>query len=1809
MPTNDLADLVDLKIRSLRPKLLDLSRRNPLISTKLSPRSNSHIRAVDELPDVLFFKLNNGQTMRLVPLPPIDDDPRDEATPVFRDALINARITDEQFLAEIGSVDQDADDYLDQARKIERALKDRVRQNFGMPQRTNAAEINLADHARINGITPSHELPGPATEDKDGRYNDDNIQTLLLPSDLERKLNAISSKCRMWIQETGINVFHIAFGFLEWSDGTQQDTSFAPLILCEAQIERRRTFQGVEFWIASSGDAPELNAVLAEKLRSEFHIELPPFSEPSVEKYLTEIAALAPLNMTWRARRQVAIGVFPSARMAMYHDIDPDHPDFPDSEIVRTLLVGGSAGGSAPFADEYEVDQPEIEQKVPYLVMDADSSQFSTLVDVVEGKNIAVEGPPGTGKSQTIVNAIAAALATGKKVLFVAQKLAALNVVKSRLEAVGLGEFLLPLQAERSTREQVIDSVRERMEMRGGSAVRDYDLKIDQYRKTRDQIAKYIDLLTRVFDETGFTVREVLGKQVASNSDLVGISPDTLAACSIPTTLLHRSGLRELRELGQRVVEASKAFSEAKPHWRLTRLSNPDRFTVEEICHLAALSGKAFSDLADARDKLVEVSLPIDVSSADLRKILVQLGEALTHIEQHPKMLLLNLLSGSNSENVTQYLDRCEACQQQHAELSAILATEPGVECIESIAKTIDICARHKLSTISPAILTNELEKKGRLITTSLNILAALRPFVECRPESKTWSLEQFAKAHSLRKAAGDSVLALRNARNAEPDGVYLLQRLCQEGKALQAQREKLAESVSIATDTPVEALADCVSVLRGAGFFRFFSARHREAKRLFRSMSRIRKYRRRNAIQTLEALVVFRRGRSEFELRFQPLTALDPYFNGLETDFEPYEQLAHFYRNVDSQINAPDGRAIRTFLREAPLKELELIPPIPPTATQITYESLEQGVAAAETNANTLGEAIADLRTCVHVFVDPASVDPADLGRLHERVLSLVDEMLTLDRREDIKSILGIHFEGSRSRSDALTSLLRWAGTEPSLNAAISVVVAAGNTAIAPILIKAVLEAENLAEESLRRLSIAAKIEPVQFATGRPSRETAAALNEASEDAAGLFASASFATVVDEVRPWGLAPLVDERSKGKSGLAGLTEQFEAVAARQMARSVHSSLGGQLFKYDGRRLDELRKKLADLDREIIQLSRKQLRAKLFAAARPPKGNGVGRKSEWTELSLIENEISKQQRFISVRDLTQRAGRALSELKPCWMMSPLAVAQYVARNSVHFDLCIIDEASQMPPEEAIGALLRCDQAMVVGDTNQLPPTSFFKTLIDDEYADEDEAVLDESVLEMANATFRPARRLRWHYRSRHSGLIRFSNRLVYDDSLVVFPSATESLTRMGVHFQSVSGLYKAGTNPVEAKAIVEAALEFMRTDPDRSLGIVTLNQKQRDLISEEFEFAVKNSRDAIDYIEDWKERSDGLEEFFIKNLENVQGDERDVIFIGTVYGAEAAGGKVMQRFGPINGLAGKRRLNVLFTRAREKIVTFSSMTSADILAEEHGNQGAYMLRRWLEYCATGVLEGGTQTEREPDSEFEVFVMNQIRSMGCDPVPQVGVAGYFIDIGIRHPQWPYGYILGVECDGANYHSAKSARDRDRLRQEVLENLGWRLHRIWSTDWFNDPKREADRLREVISARLLELKRRESEFTATVPRRKGDSELDQAIIVRGLSDIEERGAPEQSQTIATTRTAASNNVAVGDTVRVRHLDGDRKTFEITISQEKSDPTRKIVHHKSPIAMALLGAEVGDEVEVLVGNYVMPAVVESVKKKPRHV
>jgi transcription elongation GreA/GreB family factor len=541
-------------------------------------------------------------------------------------------------------------------------------------------------------------------------------------------------------------------------------------------------------------------------------------------------------------------------------------------------------------------------------------------------------------------------------------------------------------------------------------------------------------------------------------------------------------------------------------------------------------------------------------------------------------------------------------------------------------------------------------------------------------------------------------------------------------------------------------------------------------------------------------------------------------------------------------------------------------------------------------------------------------------------------------------------------------------------------------------------------------------------------------------------------------------------------------------------------------------------------------------------------------------------------------LLKRAGRALQELKPCFMMGPLSVAQYLEQGYLKFDLVVMDEASQLRPEEALGAVARGSQLVVVGDPKQLPPTNFFDRIIDsadDEDEDEAPAAISgmESILDICQQLFTPVRSLRWHYRSQHESLIAFSNHHFYKN-LIVFPSPYAKNPGLGVKYRYVKGgSYKDRQNMPEAQRLVDAVLEHMIKRPDESLGVVTLNQTQRSLIEEMLDKKLKGFEEGANFMSRWE--AEGWP-FFVKNLENVQGDERDVIFISATFGRAPGTDKVRQNFGPISRPDGWRRLNVLFTRSKRRIELFTSLTPEDIIVDERTPLGTKALRDYLDFAKRGVLVTTDEGERDPDSDFEVSVAAVATALGYEVKPQLGVAGFFIDMAIRNPDRPGEFLAGIECDGATYHSGFSVRDRDRIRQEILESLGWRgrIHRIWSTDWFYNPRREIERLQN-----FLEERRRFSAIEDPSNWKEED-----------LEDLDELVAEEQSdETLNEVEAAPSDGtedlfVEVGDRVTYCLVDDPDERHSVMIIDSESNAKMGIVNEQTPLARALLGLSPGD-------------------------
>ena len=462
-----------------------------------------------------------------------------------------------------------------------------------------------------------------------------------------------------------------------------------------------------------------------------------------------------------------------------------------------------------------------------------------------------------------------------------------------------------------------------------------------------------------------------------------------------------------------------------------------------------------------------------------------------------------------------------------------------------------------------------------------------------------------------------------------------------------------------------------------------------------------------------------------------------------------------------------------------------------------------------------------------------------------------------------------------------------------------------------------------------------------------------------------------------------------------------------------------------------------------------------------------------------QLGVLKHEFFKKRGHLPIRKLMDRAGNAVQAIKPVFMMSPLSVAKFLPPESVHFDWVVFDEASQVKPVDAFGAIIRGGQTVVVGDEHQLPPTDFFdkQVGVDDENAEENLVSNIDSILDLFCAKSARQRMLRWHYRSRHESLIAISNDEFYENELELFPSPDTAKKEVGLiyHHHPYTVFDRGGSrkNREEARIVAERVMEHVHSQPHLTLGVATFSASQMAAIQDRLETlrleAVRRGDPSCETFFN----AHPEEPFFVKNLENVQGDERDVILISVGYGRDAHG-RLTMNFGPLNQEGGERRLNVLITRARRRCEVFTNLAADDIDLSHTDARGVKVLKRYLKYADTGELDDMPEpTGREADSPFEKEVAYSLRKLGYQIEHQVGSAGYFIDLGVKDPERPGRYLLGIECDGATYHSAQSARDRDRLRQQVLEGLGWRIHRIWSTDWFRNPDRELRKAAEAIEA----------------------------------------------------------------------------------------------------------------------------------------
>lgn len=1722
-------------LENLRMRLLDLTGRNRLINFRHTKKGS--LRIIDELPDQLVATLLAENEMRFIPVP--------EPT---RDELI-------------------ADGYIEIDPETEQEVRLRK-------------DPTAEEWAKRKGLETSYEVPGPSSEEPAARHADTAIQTLLYPYELEARLKSLMQTAESAIQEMGANILYLAFGFLEWYDSKTSSASIAPLFLVPVRLHKGRLnpeTRTYEYRISYSGEDIIPNLSLREKLRADFHLALPDLDENTTpEAYFAEVQELLEKNQPdWRLRRFITLTLLNFGKLLMYLDLDPSRwpsdKSLTDHPVAMRFLYGYKPAGEIDlgpdgdfgFGEEHPIDDmADINAQYP-LIEDADSSQYSALIDAVDGKDLVIEGPPGTGKSQTITNLIAASIAQGKRVLFVAEKLAALEVVRRRLDDAGLGDFCLELHSHKTQKRKVLDEIETRLNNRGKyRAPQEIDIEIGRYEELKETLKGHAERINRPWKDTGKTLHEIFMAATRYRESLE-VNPDALHPVGHDGNSLDRVTQRRAedqvetyRKIYEGVVAQLDEESALDEHpWFGVQNIDLQYFDLDRVTAALEQWQDCLQDLNAQREALATA---LGVDPTHFARSLDTIRSILEDIENIPALqgdeLLdrLSILRGEVLGKTQQYLKLSEDIQSLYDRL--VDKIEPDI--LNDLSRVDDFLQ-------GSAALTSLVGKQVELTTLSeaANRLSAIRgqlDELEEPLENIQSAVGNEAAKHLSASETGLKELRIFIERVSKLPSRYwkfidprfdndeldeLLPALRNDLTELQTLNDELADYFRLEDLPTPDELKETRQVLENGGIFHWLKSGWRaERKKLLRLAKHGQV-----KFTTLRALLD---KAADYAAKLQALHANPQYseafgehLNGLETDLTALKAVRAWYQRLRQEygigfgsrvsigeailgLNPTTVRAIRSLSEHGTQVQIDDI--ISDLADlRIVFSpvtELQSDDAVLSGNDGAIGRIQASLddalQTCKPLMNDD-SISVEELIRRIE-LLGWLKKAVDKWRGADFDNKLfggrlGLKLGPNIDNSAAMSSLRNTLTVADYLDQRVNTAAVRqhiyDHPAPATITnlqshstsLRLSMEKQSEAYEAFReltRLDVSNWIRDPDGYIDAIVEKNALALNH--PDSLPNWINYVRARMgIDEL---GLGSLADRVELGDVDHAQVEDAYKAGLYDLLAREIFRE-EPEIARFSGHSQDAIRDQFKQYDDRLKKLQCEKIAWQIDQTTAPAGLSGV-RVSELTDLALLQHETNKKTRHLPIRQLLRRAGEALVSLKPCFMMGPMSVAQYLEPGQIEFDLVVMDEASQIKPQDALGAVARGAQLVVVGDPKQLPPTSFFDRAVDDEEDDPTAIEESESILDATRPMF-PARRLRWHYRSQHESLIAFSNHSYYESDLVLFPSPHKETDQYGVQYTRIHrGCFVNRRNLEEARIIAEAVREHLRHRPDESLGIVAMSADQRLQIEVAIEALARDDEILQGWLDDNTYKDEPI---FVKNLENVQGDERDVIFISMTYGPQEPGGKVYQRFGPINSDVGWRRLNVLFTRAKKRMHIFSSMGSDDIVVGANAKRGVQSLRDFLAFCETGILHK-TEVDpgRRPDSDFEITVINALRDAGFDCIPQVGVAGFFIDIGVLDPGNPGQYLMGIECDGATYHSAKSTRDRDRLRQAILERLGWRIRRIWSTDWFKNPHAELEPIiRELDSMKSAQSFIPQKEEAAQISEIVEEVEQEEALTEKYLSE----------------------------------------------------------------------------------------------------
>jgi len=1669
-------------LENIRKKLLELSTRNRLISFKHS--KTNCLRIVNVSPDTLAKQLIAEKELRFHPVP---EPSQDE-------------------LIQKGYLKKDSSGRLISLKK----------------------EPEADEWAKIIWGNLTYQVPQTIEEMVPIEKPELSIQTLLYPYELETRLRGLWQKSKSSIEETGANILYMAFGFLEWFDPADKNKKMkrlAPLFLIPVQLKKGRLNKSTstyDYTIKYTEEEIIQNISLLEKLRVDFNLSLPDLDENLLpEQYLHEVhqEIIQKNQPEWKLHRYVTLSLFNFSKLLMYLDLSPDRwpSDYKitDHEIVSLFIKGSTEiqsneiqGNYYVIDDEYQIDDiADVHHKYP-LIEDADSSQHSALIDSLKGKHLVIEGPPGTGKSQTITNLIGAAMAHNKTVLFVAEKLAALEVVKGRLDKAGLGDFCLEMHSHKSQKKQVLDSIKTRLNKKGKFRTpSEIDAEIAQFEKLKTKLKFHAEIINSPYKNTTKTIHDIL-IGASRYRKIINMNPKTIHPKGINGDNFDPIVQRETKELFFSYINIYKALinntenASIKNHpWygiRNTHLSSIDEDSI-----LFALSSwqTSIKKLISFKDNLSKV---LNCNIDDLPDTLKELDILWNKMAQIPELkgdelfFSLPALQGKNLIDVQNMMAVFYEIQDAYQESSTFMDVSilDNLEKINTFRDGIDLLK--KLTTVSP-----DFDTINQMIQISTNLNDLL-------PKISQWVVdttkligdqtkEFFPPTESGLKELKQyiaTIAALKLTLWKHRDPVFeneeldrILPVIRKEYNRLHALRNELQQIINIDTLPELSLTNELKDTIESGGKFKWFKKDWRTARKTMLAFRVNKSVKFRKIRPQLEKISEFIEAKYQFEHNKEYIDLLSQFFKGLDTPMDDLEDIRTWYRQVQNLYGVCFGHKI-------PLKDSIIQMPIDVVVKMHNF--LKSGLGK---QLEDILDQLNQLKTTFSLYKDFQNENKNlvnAIQKLNKRLINgsnkcepvLSDTSLSIDTISDRIALLEKLKANLMDwdKSDLIYQVFQGqiqlnhgleADNENALNCiqnTLSLACHLDQKMTDSLISKKIYEqADETIFKQLNEISISFRnlLDDHQNQCNNFTNEVELNFDEwafscndsltllfqrnqkALNHVPALHQWLAYIDVYAKLVESGFIKLVDCIDNETIPLHNAESAFYAATYDCLALKILQKYP-ELEKFSGHIHENYQKQFSEYDQNLKKLQSERIAWEIDQKV-VPRGNFGGRVSEYTECSLLEHECNKKMRHIPIRQILKRATRSLLALKPCFMMGPMSVSHYLKPGEIVFDIVIMDEASQIKPEDALGIIARGKQLVIVGDPKQLPPTTFFERIIDENDSDVTAIEESKSILDAALPMF-PLRRLRWHYRSAHESLIAFSNHYFYDNHLILFPSPHSKSDNLGIQYTRVNGSFVNRRNREESIKISQAVREHFINHKDESLGVVAMNSTQQNDIEQVIEELSKEDALFQGLLEKDQKKHETL---FIKNLENVQGDERDVIFISMTYGPQTPGGKVFQRFGPINSSVGHRRLNVLFTRSRKRMNIFSSMNASDILVGPSSSRGVKAFRDFLKYAETGELDQTIDfSERPPDSDFEIDVAESLHKEGFQCTAQVGVAGFFIDIAVKDPGNPGQYLMGIECDGASYHSMKSTRDRDRLRQTILEQKGWCIRRIWSTDWYKNP-----------------------------------------------------------------------------------------------------------------------------------------------------